>query len=288
MHQSGKLRSQLPDPPEESELRVLPFPETPDPTLQSFLNELLKQYRDVVRPEKSAFPQLREQLELPLVIPSSYWAEVPSEAAGGESEPSSEAGDVRPSAGMCDEAFESLLEELVRQHQEAFRAETFSPTHPNQESQTSLPLPSSLMPAATPESASGDSEPRSERHHFILPVLLRVLFAALAMILGLLLGMHNVRNRFENQTLKQSESAGTVPKVSEPFNVQSGTNDIGHKNPSVETGVSRQSDSHGPHAKAARQLPTPGELTVFENDRVIFRLPANQDETPRVAPKTFD
>jgi hypothetical protein len=188
---------------------------------------------------------------------------------------------------MCDEAFESLLEELVRQHQDAFRAETFSPAHPNQEPQTPLPLPSSLMPAATREPASGDSEPRSERYHFILP-LLRVLVAALAMILGLLLGMHNVRNRFETQTLKQRESTGTVPKISEPFNVQSGTNDIGQKNPSVQTGVSRQSDSHGPHGKAARQLPTPGELTVFENDRVIFRLPANQDETPRVPPKTFD
>src|SRR5580704_12530547 len=106
MYQSGKLRSQFQDPPKDSELRVLPFPETPDPTLQSLLNELLKQYRDVVRPEKSVFPWLREQLELPLVIPSSHWAEVPTEAAGGESEPSSAACDVRPSAGMCDEAFE--------------------------------------------------------------------------------------------------------------------------------------------------------------------------------------
>jgi hypothetical protein len=36
-----------------------------------------------------------------------------------------------------------------------------------------------------------------------------------------------------------------------------------------------------------RQLPTPGELTVFENDRVIFRLPANQDETPRLRTRSL-
>ena len=52
--------------------------------------------------------------------------------------------------------------------------------------------------------------------------------------------------------------------------------------------VSRQSDSHGTHRKASRQIPTPGELTVFENDRVIFRLPANQDETPRLLDKNPD
>ena len=287
MYQSGHLRSQPPDPAEDSELRVLPFPGTPDPTLQSFLNELLKQYRDGFRTEESAFPQLSEQLELPLVIPSSHWAEVPTEAASGEPESSNEAGDVRPSPGMCDEAFESLLEDLIQRHQDAFRAETFSPAHPNQEPLTPLPLPSSLMPAAIPKSASGESEPSSERHYFILS-LLRVLVAALAMILGLLLGMHNGRNRFETRPLKQSDSAGAVPKVSEPFSGHPRPNDLGQKNPSVPAGVSRQSDSHDTHRKASKELPTPGELTVFENDRVIFQLPASQDETPRLLDKNPD
>jgi hypothetical protein len=70
MHQSGYLRSQPPNRAEDNELRVLPFPETTDLALQSFLNELLKQYRDVFQTEKSGFPQLSEQLELPLAIPS--------------------------------------------------------------------------------------------------------------------------------------------------------------------------------------------------------------------------
>jgi hypothetical protein len=170
---------------------------------------------------------------------------------------------------MCDEAFESLLEELVRQHRDAFRAERFSLAELSREPQAPLPLPASLMPAATPESLSAESEPTSERRSLIRP-LLTFLVVALAMILGVLLGMHTARLRFESRILKQSDSAGALPKVSKPLNVQSVPDDIGQQNLPVPTSVSRKSDSHDRDWRASTQTLTPGELTVFENGRIIF------------------
>ena len=285
MQQSSQLRSRSPAPAEDSELRVLPFPGDPDQQLHSLLNELLQKYRDALGTDKSTFPHSSEQLELPLLMPSRRLRDSAIEA-GGESQPDLEMGDVRPAPGICDQAFESLLNELVQQHQDAFRAERFAFQNSSQETEAPWPLLSSLRPSATPESKSSASAPSSERAHLGTP-LLTVLVVGLAMILGVLLGIHNSRKRFEARTLRPSESTESRPIVSKPFDVQSVPDKIGNGNPLSQTGASLQTDSQHKHRRAAKP-PAPGGLTVFEKDKVIFQLPADQDETPRIVHKRSD
>ena len=74
------------------------------------------------------------------------------------------------------------------------------------EPQSPLPIPPSILPDVTPESPIGESERSSKWRDLFMP-LLTVLVVGLAMILGVLLGMHQARNRGEARALKQSESA---------------------------------------------------------------------------------
>ena len=201
MYQSDKLRSQSPDPAEDWERRVLPFPRISDPAFESVVNELVRRLQDTIRTENSASPHPSEEPQPPLLIPPSLLPEIMTESPRGESESSGEGRDVLPDA-----AFESLLHELVQRSQDAFRTENSATPHPSEESQPLLPIPSSLLPDVTPESLIGESERSSEGRDLIMP-LLTVLVVGLAMILGVLLGMHRARNRGEARALKQSESA---------------------------------------------------------------------------------
>jgi hypothetical protein len=54
MYQSGKLRSQSPEPAEDTGLSVVPSAEISDPSLESLLGELLQEYQDAFGAEESA------------------------------------------------------------------------------------------------------------------------------------------------------------------------------------------------------------------------------------------
>jgi hypothetical protein len=284
MHQSSQLRSRSPAPAKDSEFRVLPFAGSPDQQLHSLLNHLLQQYRDALGTDKSTFSHAGEQLELPLLMPSTRLPDEVIDAGGAQ--PWLKVGDVGPAPGICDLAFESLLNELVQQHQDAFRNERFAFQDSSQETQAPWPVLSSLIPSTMPESKGGESEPSGERA-YLGTRLLTVLVVGLAMIFGVLLGMHSARKRFGVQTLRPSESTDSRPGVSEPFDVQSVPDKIGNGNTLGRPGGSRQTDFRDTHRMASKPH-APGELTVFENDRVIFRLPADQDETPKVMQKRSD
>jgi hypothetical protein len=275
MYQSDKLRSQPPDSAKDSELRVLPFRGISEPALESALNELVQRLQDAIRTENSASLQPSEEPQPMLPVPPSILPEIMIESPRGEAEPSGEGRDVRPSPGICDPAFESLLHELVQRSQDAFRTENSDSPHSSEESQPPLPIPPNLLPDARTESPRGESELSGEGRDLIMP-LLTVLVVGLAMILGVLLGMHRARNRGEGRGLNQSESAGSLSTVSAPLSGQSVTDEIRLGNPPDRTDASQPIELQDKHQKALSHLNPPGVLTVYENDRVIFRLPPTQ------------
>ena len=282
MDQSDKLRSQPPDSAEDSELRVLPSAGISDPALESLLNELVQRLQDAIRTENSASLQPSEEPQPLMPILPSVQPEIMTELPRGESESNGEGRDVLPDA-----TFESLLHELVQRSQEAFQTENSASPHPSEESQPLLPVPSSLLPDVTPESLIGESERSSEGRDLIMP-LLTVLVVGLAMILGVLLGMHRARNRGEARALKQSESAGSLPKVSAPLSGQSVTDNIRQGHPPDRTHASQPTETQEKQQKAPTELHSPGGLTVYENNRVIFRLPPSQGGRPRLVHKRPD
>ena len=282
MYQSDKLRSQPPDSAKDSELRVLPSAGISDPALESLLNELVQRLQDAIRTENSASLQPSEEPQPLLPIFPSVQPEIMTESPRGESEPNGEGRDVLPDA-----TFESLLHEVVQRSQEAFRTENSATPHPSEESQPLLPVLSSLLLDVTPESPIGESERSSEGRDLIMP-LLTVLVVGLAMILGVLLGMHRVRNRGEARALLQSESARSLPTVSAPLSGQSVTADIRQGYPPDRADASQPTETQEKHRKSPTQVHPAGGLTVYENDRVIFRLPPSQGGMPRLVHKRPD
>jgi hypothetical protein len=182
---------------------------------------------------------------------------------------------VLPFRGISEPALESALNELVQRLQDAIRTENSASLQPSEEPQPMLPVPPSILPEIMIESPRRESGPSGEGRAFIMP-LLTVLVVGLAMILGVLLGMHRARNRGEGRGLNQSESAGSLSTVSAPLSGQSVTDEIRLGNPPDRTDASQPIELQDKHQKALTHLNPPGGLTVYENDRVIFRLPPTQ------------
>ena len=274
MYQSSKLRSQTPDPAGDAALNGVLFPRISDPALESRLNEFVKQFQDALRMESSAGPHPSDESQTTLPIPPSFLLDATPESASGESQPSTGSHDAPPSPGIPDPAFESLLNEVVQRYQDAFRAERSATPPPNEESQTTLPVPPTLLLDVTPELATGDCKGSIEGHSLILP-LLTFLVVGVAIILGILLGMHHAPNRGGARTAKQSESAGSLPKVSAPLR-QSVPDEFRRGNPTDRVDASHPTVAQDKHQKAPAQLQPRGGLTVYKNNRVIFRLPPSQ------------
>lgn len=280
MYQSGKLRSQSPDLAEDTKLSVVPSAEISDPALESLLGELLQEYQDAFGTEESASTR-------PLPIPQSLCPDATPESLSAESEPSSATAEARLSQEIRDLAFELLLQRLTKS-QNAIRAERSTRSSPSENPQSPLPIPSSLMPATKPKSPGGECEAISEGRDFVSP-LLPFLVATFAMMLGVLLGMHTARNRGETRALKQSESAASLPRFSASPSSESAPDVVARGNPSVQqSGPSHQTGSRHPHLKAPAQPHTLGELTVYQNDEVIFRLPPDQGGILPLVPKRPD
>lgn len=280
MYQSGKLRSPSTDPAEDTELSVVPSAEISDPSLESLLGELLQEYQDAFGTEESASTR-------PLPIPQSLCPDATPESLSAESEPSSARAEARLSQEIRDLAFELLLQRLTKS-QNAIRAERSTRSSPSENPQAPLPIPSSLMPATKPKSPGGECEAISEGRDFVSP-LLPFLVATFAMMLGVLLGMHTARNRGETRALKQSESAASLPRFSASPSSESAPDVVARGNPLVQqSGPSHQTGSRHPHLKAPAQPHTLGELTVYQNDEVIFRLPPDQGGILPLVPKRPD
>ena len=280
MYQSGKLRSQSPEPAEDTELSVVPSAEISDPALESLLGELLQEYQDAFGTEESASTR-------PLPIPQSLCPDATPESLCAESEPSSATAEARLSQEIRDLAFELLLQRLTKS-QNAIRAERSTRSSPSENPQAPLPIPSSLMPATKPKSPGGECEAISEGRDFVSP-LLPFLVATFAMMLGVLLGMHTARNRGETRALKQSESAASLPRFSASPSSESAPDVVARGNPLVQqSGSSHQTGSRHPHLTAPAQPHTLGELTVYQNDEVILRLPPGQGGMLPLVPKRPD
>ena len=280
MYQSGKLRSQSPEPAEDTGLSVVPSAEISDPALESLLGELLQEYQDAFGTEESASTR-------PLPIPQSLCPDATPESLSAESEPSTATAEARLSQEIRDLAFELLLQRLTKS-QNAIRAERSTRSSPSENPQAPLPIPSSLMPATKPKSPGGECEAISEGRDFVSP-LLPFLVATFAMMLGVLLGMHTARNRGETRALKQSESAASLPRFSASPSSESAPDVVARGNPLVQqSGPSHQTGSRHPHQKAPAQPHTLGELTVYQNDEVIFRLPPDQGGILPLVPKRPD
>ena len=280
MYQSGKLRSPSTDPAEDTELSVVPSAEISDPALESLLGELLQEYQDAFGTEESASTR-------PLPIPQSLCPDATPESLSAESEPSSATAEAPLSQEIRDLAFELLLQRLTKS-QNAIRAERSTRSSPSENPQSPLPIPSSLMPATKPKSPGGECEAISEGRDFVSP-LLPFLVATFAMMLGVLLGMHTARNRGETRALKQSESAASLPRFSASPSSESAPDVVARGNPLVQqSGPSHQTGSRHPHQKAPAQPHTLGELTVYQNDEVIFRLPPGQGGMLPLVPKRAD
>ena len=130
MYQSGKLRSQSPDPAKDSES---PVPGIYGSAFESLLNELVQHYQGAYRPEKSVNPQASEEAQLSLPIPLSPSPDASPESISGESERGSEGQDILPFPGISDPEFESLLNDLVQRSQDAFRTQESASLHPTEE-----------------------------------------------------------------------------------------------------------------------------------------------------------
>jgi hypothetical protein len=347
MYQSRKLRSQPAEPAKDSELRVLPFPRISDPAFESLLNELIQHLQNAAGAEESVRPNESEEQQLPLPIFPGLIPGATTESLAEEFEPVSEERNLQPSAGLSDQEFESLLNDLVQRSQDAFlaanpeaparreepqpplpippsilpdattesprgeseltgewrdvlpppgisdqglesrldelaeqlraasRTKNSASPHSSEQSQPPLPIPPSILPETTTESPRGESELSGEGRDLIMP-LLTVLVVGLAIILGVLLGMHLARDRSEARALKQTESAGSLPTVSAPLSGQSVTDNIMQGNLQDRTDASQPIELQDKHQKALTHLNPPGGLTVYEKDRVIFRLPPSQ------------
>ena len=287
MYQSGKLRSPSTDPAEDTELSVVPSAEISDPWLESLLGELLQEYQDAFGTEESASTRPSKEHRFPLPIPQSLCPDATPESLSAESEPSSATAEAPLSQEIRDLAFELLLQRLTKS-QNAIRAERSTRSSPSENPQAPLPIPSSLMPATKPKSPGGECEAISEGRDFVSP-LLPFLVATFAMMLGVLLGMHTARNRGETRALKQSESAASLPRFSASPSSESAPDVVARGNPSVQqSGPSHQTGSRHPHLKAPAQPHTLGELTVYQNDEVIFRLPPDQGGILPLVPKRPD
>jgi hypothetical protein len=284
MYQSGKLRSQSPDPTEDTELSVVPSAEISDPSLESLLGELLQEYQDAFGTEESASTRPSKEHRFPLPIPQSLCQYAAPESLSAESEPSSATAEARLSQEIRDLAFELLLQRLTKS-QNAIRTERSTRSSPSENPQAPLPIPSSLMPATKPKSPG---EAISEGRDFVSP-LLPFLVATFAMMLGVLLGMHTARNRGETRALKQSESAASLPRFSASPSSESAPDVVARGNPLVQqSGSSHQTGSRHPHLTAPAQPHTLGELTVYQNDEVILRLPPGQGGMLPLVPKRPD
>jgi hypothetical protein len=277
MYQSRKLRSQPAEPAKDSELRVLPFPRISDPAFESLLNELIQRLQNAAGEEESITPKESDEQQLPLPIPPVRIPGATTESLAEESEPSSEERNVQPSAGLSDQEFESLLNDLVQRSQDVFR--TANPDGParREEPQAPLPIPSTLMPDLTVESLSTQFELGREGRDPIMP-LLTVLVVSLAMTLGWLLGMHSARNRGDARAVKRHQTTSSVPRVSMPSIGRTATEEDGLGSPPNQAGTTRSQDAHH---NVRPQLRPPEGLTVYENDRVVFRLPPEQDTMPK-------
>ena len=275
MYQSRKLRYQPAEPAKDSELRVLPFPRISDRAFESLLNELIQHLQTAAGAEESVRPAEREEKQLALSFPSVLIPGATTESLAEESEPSHEEPDVQPSAGLSDQEFESLLNDLVQRSQDAFQAA--NPTPPGREEpQAPLPIPSTLMPEVAIESPRTGLELGRERRDLKM-ALLTVLVVSLAMTLGWLLGMHYARNRGATQAVKQHPSTSSFPSISMPSTGRTATEEDGVESPPNHAGRPQPQDAH--HNARPRVRPPEG-LTVYENDRAIFRLPPEQDTMP--------
>ena len=107
--------------------------------------------------------------------------------------------------------------------------------------------------------------------------LLTILVVGLAMICGMLLGIHHANNRGASQILK-NESVGSVPTASAPLSSQSVIDQIRLADPN-RVGRSQLGGPQEKHQKARTRFERPGGLTVYQNDRVVFELPPGQDGT---------
>lgn len=273
MYQSGKLRSQSPDPAKDSES---PVPGIYGSAFESLLNELVQHYQGAYRPEKSVNPQASEEAQLSLPIPLSPSPDASPESISGESERGSEGQDILPFPGISDPEFESLLNDLVQRSQDAFRTQESASPHPTDEPTLPPPIPSSVLPETAPEKPGGESE-RSEEGHDVVMTLLTILVVGLAMICGMLLGIHHANNRGASQILK-NESVGPVPTASAPLSSQSVIDQIRLADPN-RVGRSQLGGPQEKHQKARTRFERPGGLTVYQNDRVVFELPPGQDGT---------
>lgn len=269
MHQSGKLRSQSPDPAEGSELRVPSYSGICDPSFESLLRELVQQYHNAYGTEKSVSPH--PSAEPPLAMPSSSLPDAAPESPRGELERSSESQDILPSPQFSDPEFESLLNEIVQQSQDTFRAQMSVGPQSSLESSLPLPTPSILSTEATPEKPRGESE-RGDEGRDIFMTLLTILLVGLALICGMLLGIHYAVNRGYYRTLKPT---GSQPAASAALSSQSAVDHISLGN-TAPVGTSRQGRPQEKHEKARVHFERPGGLTVYQNDRVIFELPPGQ------------
>ena len=175
----------------------------------------------------------------------------------------------------------------VQRSQDAFRIENSASPHASEESQSPLPVPPSLLQNTTTELPSGESKLAAEGHDLLLP-LLTVLVVSLAMILGMILGMHRAHTRSEARALKQSKSVGSLRTVSAPLSGQSVTDNNRQGNPPERAEASQPIEPQDKRQEASTHSHPAGGLTVYENDRVIFRLPPSQGGMPRLVHKRPD
>jgi hypothetical protein len=285
MSELRNLRTQPPDTQDDGSLCAPPPEEISDPAFESLLNELVQHYQVLLRAEKAAAPE-SEPLSEPPLIASTLLPNPVAESHEAEPEPTAEAHDPEthepePPLRMSDAAFESLLNDLVEQYREAFRTESAAlpPQTNSPEPSPALPIPPSLMPDRMAESTPGELETSSRWRGLLMPVL-TALVVGLAMVLGLLLGIHQA-HRVAIHSLKGRDTAAprsavatpraatpTLPTPTPPSNTQTVSNQIEPVDHSYQTTAAQRTD-HRVH----RQPHPHGGLTVYKNDRVIFRLP---------------
>jgi hypothetical protein len=290
MSELRNLRTQPPDIQDDGSLCAPPPEEISDPAFESLLNELVQRYQVLLRAEKAAAPE-SEPLAEPPLIASTLLPNPIAESHAAEPEPTTESRDSEardletrepePSPRMSDAAFESLLNDLVEQYREAFRTESAAlpPQTNSPEPSPALPIPPSLMPHHMAESTPAELETSTRWRGLLMPVL-TALVVGLAMVLGLLLGIHQA-HRVAIHTLKGRDTAAprsavatpsvatpTLPTPTPPSNTQTVTKQIEPVDHSYQTTAAQRTDR-----RVHRQPHPHGGLTVYKNDQVIFHLP---------------
>src|SRR3974390_566335 len=157
MDELHQLCSMAPSLTERIDLDALTSAAASNPAFRALLDEFLREYGHLLDFDGDPSVESGKQAEIPLAREADSSEPMHESATGPSGTSSSEAAAIYSKRGICDPAFESLVEMLVRHYRNGLPPEDAGSDPENTEPQFLLPIPSSLSPAASQEGPGYES-----------------------------------------------------------------------------------------------------------------------------------